>query len=113
MTSVRYPVTLEAATDLCEELRLSPWHTFIEPTPYAAFLFDDLATATAFRLRFDAELLPYDDQSQFLMSVRDDAEIEPWLASCGGDSEKVEFVTVGFASEGDRVAFEGMLWPEA
>src|SRR5215218_8797802 len=90
MPSATYPITLEHATDLREQLRLSPFHTHIEPSRYAGYLFDDLRSATAFRLRFNAERLPYADRSQFLMVAEHDPEMEPWLRSCGGDYEQVE-----------------------
>jgi len=109
MSPTTYPITLEHATDLIQQLALSPSETFIEPSPWAAFLFDDLRSATAFRLRFNAERLPYADRSQFLMVAEHDPEMEPWLRSCGGDYEQVEFVAVQFASDGDRAQFEAML----
>src|SRR4051794_19660123 len=46
-----YPLTLEHATDIIEQLRLSPYETIIEPSRLRGYLFDDLGTATAFRLR--------------------------------------------------------------
>jgi len=109
MPFATYAITLEAATDLIQQLALSPFHTHIEPSPCAGYLFDDLSMATAFRLRFDAERLAYDDDDQFLMCVVADAEIEPWLRSCGGEYQRVEFVAVQFASDGDRAQFEAML----
>src|SRR4051794_25777884 len=109
-TSATYPITLEHATDIIIELRLSPLETIIEPSRYRGYLFDDLYAATAFRLRFDAEQVAYGDPAQFLMSVLDDAEIEQWLRSSDSECEQVEFVSVRFGSEGDRETFEGMLW---
>jgi len=111
-TSATYAVTLDHATDIAIQLRLPPCDTIIEPSRACCILFDDLTTATAFRLRFDAEPLAYDDPSQFLMSVLDDQEIEPWLASSGSEYERVEFVAVQFGSAEDQERFEGMLWPE-
>jgi hypothetical protein len=110
-TSATYPFTLEHATDIIIELRLSPLETIIEPSRYRGYLFDDLGTATAFRLRFDAERLPYDDPSQFLMCVSADRDIEPGLAACGSEYREVEFVVVRFASEKDRLMFEESLSP--
>jgi len=109
MPFATYAITLEAATDLIQQLALSPFHTHIEPSRYAGYLFDDLRSATAFRLRFDAERLAYDDEEHFLMFALADQEIEPWLRSCGGEFERVEFVAVQFASDGDRAQFEAML----
>jgi hypothetical protein len=112
MTSATYPLTLDHASDIIEQLRLSPSETIIEPSPCAAYLLDHLNAATAFRLRFNAERLPYDDPAQFLMFALADEETEPWLGSCGGEWQKVEFVVVRFGCEEDQVRFEEMLWPE-
>jgi hypothetical protein len=45
--SAAYPITLEAASDLCEQLRLSPFETFIEPSRFAG-LCSKIVSATAF-----------------------------------------------------------------
>lgn len=106
-----YPVDIERATDIAVELDLNPLTTFMERSRFVGYAFDDLTTATAFRLRFDAERWPTTDEDIFFMYLLDEPEIGPWLASCGGDHEKVEFVAVRFGSKKHRERFEEALWP--
>jgi hypothetical protein len=111
MPPATYPVTLEDAADIIEQLRLSPSKTFVEPSRYRGYLFEDAKTAALLKLRFNAERLPFDNDDQFLMFALADEEIDRWLALCGGEYERVEFVAVQFGSDGDRAQFEAVLSP--
>ena len=111
MTSISgvYPLTLEQATDLLIDLKLSPYTTFLVPSRWRMFALSDLSTATLFRLTFDADHIPTTDPNEYVMCVREGIEIDRWLAACGGAFEEVELTAVGFGSAEDKTGFETRL----
>jgi hypothetical protein len=110
-SSFLYLLSYEEASEIASSLGLNPSLTFIEPSRYCGYMFDDLNAATAFRLAFDARRWPTTDDDHFLMIVEPTPEIASWLGSCGVECLPVETVAVQFRSEQDRADFEEVLWP--
>jgi len=110
-SSCLYPMTLEEACDVANEIKLNPRRTYIEPSRFSGFLFDNVSDATLFRLMFDAKHWPTKVDHLFLLYVERSPEASAWIRSCGCDFAPVEIVAVLFGSDEDQKSFENVIWP--
>jgi hypothetical protein len=104
-------MTLAHACAVANQIKLSPRHTYIEPSRFSGFLFDHVTAATLLRLTFDAKHWPTKVDDLFLMYVERSPEVSSWIASCGYQFEPVEIVAILFGSDEDQESFENVIWP--
>lgn len=102
---------VEDACAVAEQIKLSRWHTHIEPSRFSGFLFENVSAATLLRLNFDAKHWPTKVDDLFLMYVERSPEVSAWIASCGYEFETVEIVAILFGSDEDQESFEKVIWP--
>ena len=104
-------MALEKAVAVAKQIKLSPWHTHIEPSRFSGFLFDNVSVATLLRLTFDAKHWPTKVADLYLMYVERSPEVSDWIASCSDEFEFVEIVAILFGSDEDQESFEAVIWP--
>jgi hypothetical protein len=110
-SSCLYPMTLEEACDVANQIKLNPRQTYIEPSRFSGHLTDDNKAAVALRLTFNAKPWPTVSDDLHLMFVERSPEVLAWIGSCGYEFEPVEIVAVQFGSDEDQEKFEGVVWP--
>jgi hypothetical protein len=99
-----YLIPYSDAVELVERLHLCHHHTHAEPANFLFYAFDNLAIATAFRLKFDAECVQED--GVLIFKAERNPEIAIWLNSCGADSQATECTALQFKNEAERKRFE-------
>lgn len=105
-------MTLEEAWDVADQIKLNRFETYIEPSRFTGYLFNNATAAVALRMTFNAKPWPTISEDIFLMYVEPSPDVSAWIGSCGYNSENIEIVAILFASHEDRKKFQKVIWPE-
>lgn len=103
---------LNEACDVAKQIKLNPYETYIEPSRFSGYLFDNCSAAIAFRITFNAKPWSTKCDDLFFMYVERSLEVSAWIRSCGYDYQAVEIVAIQFRSDEDRNNFEAAIWPQ-